>query len=434
MTRSTIIRLATSLFLVASLLTDIAATARAAPLHDGPSGDTVPVAARTATGAPGSGLHSLGFVATPGHAGAAVRAETVAAAVPTSVDLSRYAPPVGDQGSVKSCTAWATGYYLRGWYATRDGYYPAGGSGNTGSFAPMYTYSQIVRGQNIGTSFTDNLNIQQGQGVDSRADYRPGDYDFTTQPNSGEIANATNVKVASYTTVEGPAGFFGGPLQSYIQSKLAGGDPIVLSIPVYPEFDHASATQYLVTAPQAGEVSLGLHAVAAFKYDANGVWIENQWGTGWGVNGWAELSWDFINRYSVEAVSIMPLSPFKRFFNALTSTHWVTTAVSAVTSGYHYEATLGRLFPTPQGNTIALYDCVASATSNDHFVSLDSGCEGRVRLGVEGYIYSSWQLLTPTVQLYRCFRIVGGHGDHFVSSDAHCEGYTTEATLGYSRT
>src|SRR3989442_1386843 len=63
---------------------------------------------------------------------------------PASVDLSQSNPPVGDPGSVASCASWATGYYLRGWYARRDGYYPAGGPGGTGSFAPMYLYSQIT--------------------------------------------------------------------------------------------------------------------------------------------------------------------------------------------------------------------------------------------------------------------------------------------------
>jgi hypothetical protein len=40
-------------------------------------------------------------------------------------------------------------------------------------------------------------------------------------------------------------------------------------------------------------------------YDANGVWIENTWGTSWGLYGWAELSWSFINQYAWEAANIV---------------------------------------------------------------------------------------------------------------------------------
>jgi len=64
---------------------------------------------------------------------------------------------------------------------------------------------------------------------------------------------------------------------------------------VYPEFDAATASSYLVGPPTAGETSRGGHAIAAFAYDQNGVWIMNSWGTGWGNGGWAELSWDFVN-------------------------------------------------------------------------------------------------------------------------------------------
>jgi hypothetical protein len=49
--------------------------------------------------------------------------------------------------------------------------------------------------------------------------------------------------------------------------------------------------------------------VFAVKYDANGLWIENSWGTSWGLNGYGELSWSFVNRYVSEAVSIDALLP-----------------------------------------------------------------------------------------------------------------------------
>lgn len=80
----------------------------------------------------------------------APKAPVTAGTPPAAMDLTQYDPPVGDHGQVGSCTAWATGYYLRGWYAKRDGYYPAGGSPSTGSFAAMYLYAQIVRGSGTG--------------------------------------------------------------------------------------------------------------------------------------------------------------------------------------------------------------------------------------------------------------------------------------------
>jgi hypothetical protein len=249
---------------------------------------------------PGDGTHALGLVpnpAAPQYANPGI----LRLALPAAIDLSQYNPPVGDQGNVRSCVSWATGYYLRGWYAERDGYYPAGGTG-TGNFAPMYLYSQLVHGQNAGTYFKDNLNILQ-RGIDTRADYSQGDYDYLELPTDRETYNATHYTIASYSEVSGPN------LQGWIETTMAGGNPIAIGIPVYPEFDQASASNPLVGLPKRGEASRGGHAVFASKYDANGLWIENSWGTGYGLNGYVELSWGFVNRYASEAVREVPMPP-----------------------------------------------------------------------------------------------------------------------------
>lgn len=264
---------------------------------------TPPIAARQANGMPGSGVHALGLVSNPAARPVPYSYFAGQPALPAAVDLSQYNPPVGDQGGLLSCVSWATGYYLRGWYAKRDGYYPTGGAGSTGSYAPMYLYSQLVHGQNVGTFFKDNLSILQQQGIDTRADYTQGDYDYKDLPAAGETANATHFKLASYSDVGGSN------LQQWIETSLASGNPVAIGIPVYPEFDHASVANPLVGVPLPGEPSRGNHAVFASAYDANGLWIENQWGTNWGKNGWAELSWSFVNHYAFEAVSEAPLVP-----------------------------------------------------------------------------------------------------------------------------
>jgi len=86
-----------------------------------------------------------------------------------------------------------------------------------------------------------------------------------------------------------------------IMAAMAAGQPVMVGIPVYPEFDYVNSSNgWLVNPPTVGENSRGNHAVFSPKYDANGIWIENSWGTGWGNGGWAELSWAFINQYSFE--------------------------------------------------------------------------------------------------------------------------------------
>ncbi len=38
-----------------------------------------------------------------------------------------------------------------------------------------------------------------------------------------------------------------------------------------------------------------LHAVVALGHNANGLVIQNSWGTDWGDNGYATLAWSFVN-------------------------------------------------------------------------------------------------------------------------------------------
>jgi hypothetical protein len=224
-----------------------------------------------------------------------------------SFDLSSYNPPVGNQADLNSCVAWATGYYLRGWYAKRDGYYPPGG------FAPMYTYAQIVHGDRTkGTTFAENLDIQLQQGLDNFRDYAPyaGDGSLI-EPTDAERTNAARYKIKSYSDFKyDPINNENQtPIDSWIKSTLAGGDPIVIGFPIYAEFEDYSPTSWFVTVPADKYAIKGLHAAFAFKYDSAGLWIENQFGTGWKAKGYAELSWDFVKQFALEAVTIVPSDP-----------------------------------------------------------------------------------------------------------------------------
>ena len=244
-----------------------------------------------ATAAP---LHATGAVATPGLrpgiSAVGMTLQAKAASYPTSVDLTAWVPPVGNQGQVGSCTSWATGYYERYWLRNHA-------LGDTTTYAPMYLYSQIAQGVDRGSSFSSNFNIMINQGISPSGVYTQGSFDYTSQPTTAEQTAAASYKASSYAYIFSGASSAN---QGAIQAAMAAGSPVMLAIPVYPEFDNANTANPLVVPPSAGESSRGLHAVFAPKYDANGVWIENSWGTWWGASGWAELSWAFINQYAVE--------------------------------------------------------------------------------------------------------------------------------------
>ena len=271
----------------------------------------------TLGGVMGVGAHAKGARTSDAQAGGA-------AGLPASADISRYNPPVADQGDVNACVAWVTTYYMRGWYARRDGYYPAGGADGAGGFAPMYLYSQLTGGGNAPTSFAQTLDLQVAQGVDTRADYTQGDKDYTNGPTAAERSSAASYKISGYTVLFRGAGQ-GDAARTAIETSIAGGDPVGLGIPVYDNFWNADAGHaYVDGAPGA---NYGNHAVFATRYDANGVWVENQWGTGWGQDGWVELSWSFVDQYAWEAVTIQPLDgPASPAASATTPTAPAATA------------------------------------------------------------------------------------------------------------
>jgi hypothetical protein len=226
--------------------------------------------------------------------------------LPASVDLSQYDMPVADQGSVDdSCVSWAVDYAMFGWYANE--------MGESTAFAPMYSYSQIHVDNSAGGggSSTDSVFFEaESQGVDTQSDYTQGNYNFTTAPTSSEIANAAHYKAVGYNELyswnNGPGVAGVAP----IETELASGNPVALTIADFDAFGMLNSTNYNLDASQVswGSDYLGEHEVLAVGYDSTGVTIQNSWGTSWGDHGYAHLDWAFIEDYSAAAETISGLT------------------------------------------------------------------------------------------------------------------------------
>jgi hypothetical protein len=230
-------------------------------------------------------------------ASTAQKLQAQATTLPASVDLTAFAPPAGDQGQVGSCAAWATDYTALGYWENVQGV--AGGR-----LAPMYTYSQLVHGQNVGTAIDDHMVIAESQGVDVRSDYTQGDYDYIHTPTAHEIANAAQWKLSGHTDLAVRPG--SSVTADSIKAALADGRPVVIGIPVYNNFFYVGSANHGYYAGISGGLA-GYHAVTALGYSSTGLRIENQWGSGWGERGFATLSWTFVNGYVFQATSVGPL-------------------------------------------------------------------------------------------------------------------------------
>ena len=252
----------------------------------------------TTTVSPRTGLAQLAGAAT--EAGGALR---TTATLPSSVDLTGFAVPTGDQGRHGSCVSWATAYTIGGWESnyTRHAGAP---------FGPMYVYNQVNFGQDDGTYFSDNFAVLESQGDVEAADWTQDPSDYLSQPTTAERADAALHVMSPHTTLFAGNTGVGVAAKTAIETALANNQPVALGIPVYSAFDGLNPSDYaMVAADVIPSTFRGWHAVAALGYDAQGVVIENSWGDFWGNHGFAKLGWDFVEQYAAEAYAAGTFAP-----------------------------------------------------------------------------------------------------------------------------
>ena len=173
----------------------------------------------------------------------------------------------------------------------------------------MYTYSQFVNaydgGQDGGSTIDYHLQVAGQQGVDNQSDYFQGNFDYKDVPTSAERYHAVNWKLSGYTDLTIQQSAASTVSQQSIEGALAAGNPVVIGIPVYWSFEVVgSAGNGYYAGPTTNDSFLGNHAIVALGYNAQGLVIENSWGTSWGNAGYATLSWQFVNQYVFQATSV----------------------------------------------------------------------------------------------------------------------------------
>ena len=125
-----------------------------------------------------------------------------------------------------------------------------------------------------------------------------------------------------------------------------------------------------------------------------------------------------------------PKLPVHALYRCLlpTGAHFTSTAHDCERApGATMEFTLGFVSDSNTLGTHGLYRC---QVANDHFVSIDPGCEGVQRDGILGYAWTTPSTVA-SVALHRCLT---ADGMHFTSTSSTCEGAgTSEAMMGYAR-
>ncbi|GGK17271.1 hypothetical protein GCM10010124_07280 [Pilimelia terevasa] len=257
--------------------------------------------AKTPAAAPKVG----GYVKTVGRVAARKPSGKASEVLPDSVDLRQWAPAIGNQGQIGSCVSWSIAHQIMGYWANRT-------SGAGAPYAPLYLYMRTVApggAPSAGTNPDNALSVAANSGVDTQADYFQGYYNYQTAPTTAQIANAANYRVSGYTRLWLGAGQTTTAKEA-MMAALASGNPVAIGMPVYSNFSALGA--HTLYSTSSGSL-LGGHMMAAFGYDAQGIFVRNSWGTGWGNSGETKLSWSWVlgkidAAYSVRGITT-PANP-----------------------------------------------------------------------------------------------------------------------------
>ena len=228
--------------------------------------------------------------------------------LPLSVDLRAWLPPVGNQGSQGSCTAWATAYG-----AMSLTFRVALSERNTAQtvvpdirFSPSYVYNQIHQGQCDGTSFISVLDTINRNGALELSQFPYTANDCSLQPESSQIEQSKAQRLLTYRHIEGKKDAI-----DRIRGELAKRRPVLFAM--YTGSRGDAFDKYKDGVFNAVLEQLGGHAMLVVGYDDRAEYftVLNSWGTNWGETGFLRISYEafFANLYGSHVYVVDQIDP-----------------------------------------------------------------------------------------------------------------------------
>lgn len=242
----------------------------------------------TNSGPVSSGGHSRGTAA-------AVARAPVPTAPPTA-DLREWCSPIEDQGTLGSCTANAAVALIE--YFERKAF----GKFIDGSRLFVYKTTRNL----LGWTGDRGAYLRSAMGALALFGVPPESYwpydtaKFDHEPSPFVYALGQNFQSLKYFRLD-PNGQTPDQVLENVKRYLASGFPSMFGFPVYEEFMNVPASG-LVAMPKPKSHLYGGHAIVAVGYDDNiqigpdkgALLIRNSWGEGWGLDGYAWLSYKYV--------------------------------------------------------------------------------------------------------------------------------------------
>jgi len=208
------------------------------------------------------------------------------ASLPTKVDLRPQMPPIGDQGQLGSCTAWAS---LAAYRYELD-------KQKLADFDPselaQYYWSRALEGttaSDAGATIRDAVKVIAKTGVAPEKLWPYNIDKFNQAPPSSAKQAAHRHVALEYQSVPRTL--------TALKSALAARYPVIIGISVYESFEsNAVVHTGVVPMPSPSEELLGGHALLLVGYDdaTQRFTTRNSWGTSFGDHGYVYLPYAYV--------------------------------------------------------------------------------------------------------------------------------------------
>jgi hypothetical protein len=226
---------------------------------------------------------------------------TLKSGIPSSVDLSNYIPPVGDQAQLGTCVGWAVGYYAKTFQEKLEENWDITLSNN--QFSPSWVYNQA------GPSLANALNLLVNKGCDTKAHFPYNETNTYIWPNESSYAWAWHYKAASFYSLPNDV--------NTIKSILASGNVVIFRFEVFPDLDNLNSDNQIYD--NCNGRSRGGHACCMVGYDdtKQAFKFVNSWGVSRGTwkdekdyskgKGYGWISYNMIKPWTY-SIMIDPLT------------------------------------------------------------------------------------------------------------------------------
>lgn len=228
---------------------------------------------------------------------------------PANYDLTDRMPPVDaiGQGAQNSCVAWALAYAAYSYYdhkANNTNYLSGSDINRSSVFSPAFLYNQINNGVDNGSNFWDALNKMSNIGLCKWSTMPYVISNFTTQPNSQQLAEAANYKITNDRFIISPINDANiNKIKDYISTD----NPVVIRVLPDDNMKNYSNTDTIWSSVGQNRQTFG-HAMVIVGYDdaKTAFKVQNSYGVSYKARGFVWITYSNLKNVCTEGYVIKP--------------------------------------------------------------------------------------------------------------------------------